>query len=106
MFCNEYQKIIPIACHDKKQVVVGVPQSVKISGRHGKRFPQFRHFMPLTTQHPRHFRWDIMIEEEPHDFCRIASRFLRAAHLACNQGVDFSPVVLVVRQAFIDLCAG
>ena len=68
MVRDQLQKIIPVAGHDKKPAFVGVAENIQVTSRYRQHIAQFRRFVKLTTQYPRHFRGNIVIEEKPHGF--------------------------------------
>ena len=67
MVFHQTHEVVPVAVHNKKHLVIGIAQSIKIAGRHGQNVTQFCDFVPLTTQHTRHLRRHIVVEEKPHD---------------------------------------
>lgn len=67
MIGHQREKIVPIAGDNEESAFAGIAQSIKIGGSYRKDRSQLRDFMPLTTQHPGRFRWNIMVEEKPHD---------------------------------------
>lgn len=74
-----------------------VLESRRVGGLTWKHVAQAIHSMAKVLEQVAQFVGDVMVEEE---VSRIAGR-----HLPGDQDVDFTTMILVVRQAFVDLGA-